>query len=41
MVFGFSAKQTDILRVLNQLPDDAKEPLMRKDDRGIFRVNKP
>lgn len=41
MVFGFSAKQTDILKVLNQLPGDTKEKLMRADDMGIFRVNKP
>lgn len=41
MVFGFSAKQADILKVLNQLPDDAKEQLMRQEDRGVFRVNKP
>ncbi len=41
MVFGFSTKQTDILKVLNLLPDDTKEKLMRADDMGIFRVIKP
>lgn len=41
MVFGFSAKQTDILKVLDQLPDDTKEKLMRADHMGISRVNKP
>lgn len=41
MVFGFEAKQADILRVLNQLPEDTKEKLMRGNDKGIFRVNKP
>ncbi|WP_291933633.1 DUF2971 domain-containing protein [Limnohabitans sp.] len=41
MVFGFSAEQPDILKVLNQLPDDTKEKLLMGDDMGIFRANKP
>jgi hypothetical protein len=41
MVFGFSAKQADILKVLNQLPDDTKEKLMREDDMEISRTYKP
>jgi Protein of unknown function (DUF2971) len=41
MVFGFSANQMEILKVLDQLPDDTKEKLMRTKDMGIFRVNKP
>ena len=41
VVFGFSAEKTDILKVLNQLPNDTKEKLMRADHMGISRVNKP
>ena len=41
MVFGFSAEQADILKVLNQLPDDAKEKLMKAHDMGIYQVINP
>lgn len=41
LVFGFSAKPDEILKVLNQLPDDTKHKLMSTDDVGIFQVVKP
>lgn len=41
MVFGFSAKNEDILKVLNQLPDEAKQELMHAEDAGIYQVVKP
>jgi hypothetical protein len=41
MVFGFSAKNEDILKVLNQLPDEAKQKLMHAEDAGIYQVVKP
>lgn len=41
MVFGFSAKQADILKVLNQLPDVAKQKLMHTENAGIYQVVKP
>lgn len=41
LVFGFSAKQDEILNVLNQLPDNTKHKLMSADDVGIFQVVKP
>lgn len=40
-VFGFSAKQADILKVLNQLPDGTKQKLMHAEDAGIYQVVKP
>jgi hypothetical protein len=41
MVFGFNAEQADILRVLNQLPDEIKEKLMNAHDMGIYQVINP
>lgn len=41
MVFGFSAQQADILKVLNQLPDETKQKLMHAKDAGIYQVVKP
>lgn len=41
MVFGFSANNEDILKVLNQLPDEAKQKLMHTEDAGIYQVVKP
>lgn len=41
LVFGFKAEPEDILRVLNQLPDDLKQILMSSSDRGVFQVIKP
>ena len=41
VVFGFGAKQADILRVLNQLPNDTKEKLLIANDMGIFQVVDP
>jgi hypothetical protein len=41
LVFGFKVEPEDILRVLNQLPDDLKQTLLNSSDRGIFQVIKP
>lgn len=41
MVFGFSAEQADILLVLNQLPDETKEKLMKAHDMSIYQVINP
>jgi hypothetical protein len=41
VVFGFGAEKADILRVLNQLPNDTKEKLLKAVDMGIFRVIHP
>ena len=41
VVFGFKAKKENILKVLNQLPDDFKQTLLNSADRGIFQVIKP
>ena len=41
LVFGFSAKPDEILKLLNQLPDNTKHKLMSADDVGIFQVVKP
>lgn len=41
IVFGFEAKQADILKVLNKLPDETKLRLMHAGDAGIYQVVKP
>ncbi|WP_062406672.1 DUF2971 domain-containing protein [Limnohabitans sp. 63ED37-2] len=41
MVFGFSAKQADILKALNQPPEETKEKLMNAHDMGIYQVINP
>lgn len=41
LVFGFDAKPSEILKVLNKLPKDTKHKLMNADDMGIFQVVKP
>jgi hypothetical protein len=41
LVFGFSGKNEDILKVLNLLPDEAKQKLMHAEDAGIYQVVKP
>lgn len=41
MVFGFSAEQEGILKVINQLADEAKQELMHAENAGIHQVVKP
>lgn len=41
IVFGFSAEQADILKALNQLPEETKEKLMNAHDMGIYQVINP
>jgi len=41
LVFGFSTNIEDVLKLLNKLPDEAKQKLMNSEDEGIYQVVKP